>query len=123
MKKSIWISLCALVAVVGVATAPSCAWFKHAGTVVETAAIDCAKQNLGQTVEAVGLTILADVAQIIQAGKDGWQAALDKLGAQYGSDAIQCAANDMLQALQHASGTNADAISRAQVYTAGHVFR
>ena len=114
-------TLVALLALAGVA---SCAWFQRAGTTVEADAIDCAKQNLGQTVTAAGLTILADVMQIVQAGANGWKQALDNLAAQYGSDAVQCAANDVLQALKHAEGSgNAEAMQRAQQYTAGHRFQ
>lgn len=94
---------------------------------VESDAIDCATQDVGKTVTEVGLTLLADVAIIVEAGAQGWKDALDALGKKYGGDAVACAAKDVLDALAHTDttqpGAHADAMARAQAFLAGKRFK
>jgi hypothetical protein len=79
------ITLCAL-------TTSACTTAKHVGSVVKADAIECAKQDLGQTVVDAGLSLAYTVAGIIFQGGTDWQADLDKLAATYGPDALACAA-------------------------------
>ncbi len=59
--------------------------------------IDCLKADVGITtdvassVTGVAMTILGVVAQVVTAGKDGWEGALDQIGVKYGQDALGCA--------------------------------
>lgn len=64
-------------------------------TVIDTVkegVIECVKQNLGQTVTEVGVSLLLAVVSIISAGADGWRDALNALGVKYGEEAVACAA-------------------------------
>ena len=97
-----------------------CSWFQSKAPAVEAALINCAKADVGQTVVEVGLTLLADVATIIEGGADGWQAALDQLGAKYGSDAEACAVKAVATVLtsrpSSSEAANDPAAARAQAF-------
>lgn len=68
-----------------------CSWLKGKGLAAGTAFVDCAKADIGQTVADIGMTLLGVVAQIVEAGADGWKQELDTLGLKYGGDAEACA--------------------------------
>jgi len=72
--------------------APACTSAQKAEvkTAVNTA-ISCAKVDFDQVVGPGGATVLATVAETIATGGEGWLAALDKLAATIGMDAVACA--------------------------------
>src|SRR5262249_3058070 len=65
-----------------------CSWFKKEAAVAKADIIDCAKQDLGQTVEEAGMSLAMTVAMIIFSAPAGWQDVLHQLEAKYGADAI-----------------------------------
>lgn len=123
-------SLITLVTAAAVATS-GCSWFKKESTVVKQGVIDCAKQDLGQTIPEAGLSLLMVVAGIIFEGGLNWQADLDKLATKYGPDAVQCAAHIadlMFRTPADGSGAStAESIetpsNRASKYTSGRSFK
>lgn len=60
-------------------------------TAGENAAIDCAKADLGQTVESAGLSVLMTVMSIIFDGGVNWVGDLAAIGAKYGPEVLACA--------------------------------
>lgn len=81
----------ALATLVMLATVTGCSWFSSATKNAETAAIDCGKQDLGQTVATAAVSLIMDVVTIVATGGADWQADLDALGAKFGPDALACA--------------------------------
>lgn len=75
----------------GLATVPSCSCSGTKLNTVEQGFIDCAKVDVGTTIPELGITLVDDVSQIVQAGKDGWETALANLLLKYGNDALACA--------------------------------
>jgi len=59
---------------------------------VPQAFIDCAKADIAKIIDpATATTLLAKVVQILVAGGDGWQQALESLGTTVGADVLACA--------------------------------
>ena len=101
-------------------------------TTVKNTAIDCVKQDLGQTANQAGQSLLMDVVGVLAAGATGWEAQLATLAATFGQDAINCAvtiAEELFrQALPNAGSATvgatdedlAGAHDRAARYLASH---
>jgi hypothetical protein len=53
---------------------------------------DCATVDVGRTIPERATTILGWVLQVLQAGADGYEAELGKIGLSYGEDVLACAA-------------------------------
>ena len=85
--------LITVLTLVAMSASAGCSWFTSETKAAETAAVDCAKQDLGQTVEAVGMSLLLTVSSIIFNGGANWQSDLTALAAKYGADAVTCAAS------------------------------
>lgn len=68
-----------------------CAWFKHEAAVAKADLIDCAKADLGQTVEEAGMSLAMTVAMLVFQAPTGWQDVLHTLEAKYGMEAVACA--------------------------------
>ena len=81
----------ALLITVMLASTASCAWLKSEGSKAQAAAVDCAKQDLGQTVADAGVSLLMAVVAILAAGGSDWRADLTALETKYGADAVACA--------------------------------
>jgi hypothetical protein len=69
----------------------SCTNIKTAGKATESAAIDCAKQDVAILVRDGGPTLLSATIGILQDGTDGWRDALASLGKYAGNAALACA--------------------------------
>ena len=72
--------------------AAGCSWFSHAATVAKADAIECAKQDLGQTVAGGVESLLLTVVTIVFNGGANWQADLDALAAKFGPETLACCA-------------------------------
>lgn len=70
---------------------PACSWWSSKGKPAVAEAIDCAKQDLKQTVKTSGLDVLSEVAGIVLSGGDGWKDTLAQVGAELGRDVLACA--------------------------------
>lgn len=97
-----------------------CSWFESKAKVAEDDAIACVKADLGQSVEAVGVSLLMTVVSILANGGTDWSANLAALEAKYGKDAIACAekvAADLFKPTPSATpSTSALAAGSAQAY-------
>lgn len=72
-------------------TTAGCSWFQSKETVVKDDLLNCAKADLGTTVESAGASILMTVVSILANDGTNWQADLSALEAKYGGLAISCA--------------------------------
>lgn len=111
------------------ATAPSCGGTlgngSGSGSSVGDKVVSCATVDIGKTLPEVGMTIFQDVSVIVQAGKDGWQNALENIGVKYGYDALTCALQAVYSKLTaHPAGSMAppesDSAKRAKSFMADH---
>jgi hypothetical protein len=102
------ITICAL-------TSSACSTAKHVETVVKDDAIECAKQDLGQTVAAGALSLAMTVANILFEGGTNWQGDLDALAAKYGPDALACAAKIAQDLFHPPAGSDAPATTEVLV--------
>lgn len=109
--------LSCLVCVAVMATSASCSWFQKEETTVKTDLIDCAKQDLGQSVSASGVSLLMTVVAIIATGGADWTADLAALESKYSTDAVSCAekiASDLFKpSTGSGSGSSAPATGAA----------
>lgn len=80
-----------LTALILVATLGACTWTKQAAENGKQAAIDCAKQDLGQTVGEAAVSLVMTVVTILATGGTNWEGDLDALGTKYGAEALACA--------------------------------
>lgn len=76
-----------------IANTAGCSWFQNKEAAVKQAAVNCAKQDLGQTVASAGESLLLTVVSIIASGGVNWTADLAALETKYGAEAVECAAN------------------------------
>lgn len=113
-----------LISLIAFAVAPSCGGTQPGDTLGDKVT-SCATVDIGKTLPEIGMTIFQDVSVIVQAGKDGWVAALENIGVKYGYDALTCALQAVYDKLTaHPAGTMAaapsDAAKRAQSFMASH---
>ncbi len=75
------------------ALACSCSWFSSKESTIAQTVQACATADLGQPITLAGVTasLSLQVTEIIAAGADGWEAALEALGVKVGEDALLCA--------------------------------
>jgi hypothetical protein len=102
--------IAALLTLTIAATPVACTAAKNAGTTAENVAIQCAKQDLGQTWLAAGESVLMFIIATIANGGTNWQSDLDAAAAKYGPDLVACAAQVAAQVF---NGLGADTGSGA----------
>ena len=112
MKKIAIALLLSLVATFGLTSCSKAKTdIKQAGQVF----IDCSKADISQAVATDGTSLLGAVAQIILAGGDGWQAALEQIGKTVGEDALACATKAVESILvAHGDGSPTTSVSPAE---------
>lgn len=71
----------------------ACSWFSSKESTIVQTAESCASADIGQQITIAGVTasLSLQVVNILAAGSDGWEAALEALGAKVGKDALLCA--------------------------------
>ena len=79
------------------------------GTTAGNTFIACAKADIGQTIPEIGITLLADVTQILMAGSGNYIDALDALGEKYGQEAEACAVKAVETVLTAGNGSGSAA--------------
>lgn len=87
--------------------------------------LDCVGVDINQVVPEVGLTLVGEILQIVEAGSDGWKDALANMFLKYGEKTAACALKAAYDAIsQHpvrVSATAAnDAADRLKLYTLEH---
>lgn len=88
----------------------SCASVEKVGTTAVDTFIACEKADIGQTIQEVGLTILAVATQILMAGND-YIAKLDEIGTKYGNDTEACAVKAIDTVLTSGTGSASHSLS------------
>jgi hypothetical protein len=106
------------------AATPSCGGTQAAGSIGDTVTA-CATVDIGKTEPEIGMTIYQDASAIIQAGEDGWVAALESIGIKYGYDVLTCALQAVFdKQTSHPANMVAavpsEAAKRAQSFMASH---
>lgn len=104
---------------------PGCDRAKLAAVAAGTTFVDCEKEDLGQIASQDGLTLLGEVVTIVQHGGDGWQDALEALGARFGEGALACASDAARVALSsHAMSVSPpEGGARAAAFIGTHHWR
>jgi hypothetical protein len=83
----------AVVIAVICACSASCGGSKKPGhPTVDQIFEDCATVDVGRTVPEMATTVLGWVLQVLQAGVDGYESELGRIGLSYGEDVLACAA-------------------------------